>query len=63
VFPELVLESINEQKTLSVNFQALFPLLVNALQVQQRTLEQQQAEIRQLREELQQLRALLSQKR
>jgi hypothetical protein len=63
VFPELVLEGIDEQKTLSVNFQALFPLLVNALQVQQQTLEQQQAEIRQLREELQQLRALLTQKR
>jgi hypothetical protein len=63
VFPELVLESIDEQKTLSVNFQALFPLLVNALQVQQQTLEQQQAEIRQLREELRQLRALLTQKR
>jgi hypothetical protein len=62
VFPELVLEGIDEQKTLSVNFQALFPLLVNALQVQQQTLEQQQAEIRQLREELQQLRALLTQK-
>jgi hypothetical protein len=63
VFPELVSEAEDEQKTLTVNYQALFPLLVNALQVQQQTLEQQQAEIRQLREELRQLRALLTQKR
>jgi hypothetical protein len=63
VFPELVQESIDEQKTLSVNYQALIPLLVNALQVQQQTIEQQQVELRQLREELQQLRALLTQKR
>jgi hypothetical protein len=56
VFPELVQEGTDEQKTLSVNYQALFPLLVNALQVQQE-------EIRQLRQEVQELRALLTQKR
>jgi len=63
VFPELVQESIDDQKTLSVNYQALIPLLVNALQVQQQTIEQQQTEIRQLRKELEELRALLTQKR
>ncbi len=60
VFPELVLEGSDTDKTLSVNYQALIPLLVNALQVQQNTLQAQQAEIRQLREEVRQLRALLN---
>ncbi len=53
VFPELVLEGSDQDEMLSVNYQALFPLLVNAIQVQQ-------AEIRQLQEELRQLRALLN---
>ncbi len=56
VFPELVLESTDDNKTLSVNYQALIPLLVNALQAQQ-------AEIQQLRNEVQQLRAQLNRKR
>ncbi|MCX7686631.1 MAG: tail fiber domain-containing protein [Fimbriimonadales bacterium] len=55
VFPELVLEGTDEDRTLSVNYQALIPLLVNALQAQQ-------AEIQQLRNEVQQLRARLNQK-
>jgi hypothetical protein len=62
VFPELVLEGTDEQKTLSVNYQALFPFLVNALQVQEERIQQQEARIQRLEAELQQLRALLSQK-
>jgi hypothetical protein len=63
VFPELVLEGTDEQKTLSVNYQALFPFLVNALQVQEERIQQQEARIQRLEAELQQLRALLTQKR
>jgi len=55
VFPELVEEG-GDEKILSVNYQALIPLLVNALQ-------EQEARIHRLEAELQQLRAILAQKR
>jgi hypothetical protein len=57
VFPELVSEAEDEQKTLAVNYQALIPLLVNALQVQQEQIRQQEARIRKLEAELQRLQA------
>ncbi len=57
VFPELVSEGEDPQKTLAVNYQALIPLLVNALQVQQEQIRQQEARIQRLEAELQRLRA------
>jgi len=57
VFPELVSEAEDEQKTLAVNYQALIPLLVNALQVQQEQIRQQEARIQKLEAELQRLQA------
>ncbi|MCX7994010.1 MAG: tail fiber domain-containing protein, partial [Fimbriimonadales bacterium] len=48
IFPELVLEG-GEDNILSVNYQALIPLLVNAIQLQQREIEQLRAEVQQLR--------------
>lgn len=63
VFPELVEEGGDAEKTLSVNYQALIPLLVNALQVQQATIQQQEARIQRLEAELQQLRALIPRSR
>ncbi len=63
VFPELVLEGSDPDKTLSANYQALIPLLVNAMQVQQETIQQQEARIQRLEAELQQLRALVSRSR
>lgn len=56
MFPELVLEGSDPDKTLSVDYQALIPLLVNALQVQHE-------EIRQLREEFQQMRTQMNKTR
>jgi hypothetical protein len=55
VFPELVSEGEDAQKTLAVNYQALIPLLVNALQVQQEQIRQQEARIQKLEAELQRL--------
>jgi len=55
VFPELVSEGEDTQKTLAVNYQALIPLLVNALQVQQEQIRQQEARIQKLEAELQRL--------
>ena len=49
VFPELVQESIDDQKTLSVNYQALIPLLVNALQQQEARIQRLEAELQRLR--------------
>ncbi len=55
VFPELVSEGEDDQRTLAVNYQALIPLLVNALQVQQEQIRQQEARIQKLEAELQRL--------
>ncbi|GBC89667.1 hypothetical protein HRbin14_00393 [bacterium HR14] len=57
IFPELVEEGGDAQKTLAVNYQALIPLLVNALQVQEERIQKQEERIRKLEAELQQLRA------
>ncbi|BCW96104.1 MAG: tail fiber domain-containing protein [Fimbriimonadales bacterium] len=54
VFPELVSEGVDDENTLAVNYQALIPLLVNALQVQQAEIQQLRAEVRQLRMQLNQ---------
>jgi len=59
VFPELVQEGSDAEKTLSVNYQALIPLLVNAVQAQQEMIQQQEARIQRLEAELQQLRMLV----
>jgi hypothetical protein len=50
-----VSEGEDAQKTLAVNYQALIPLLVNALQVQQEQIRQQEARIQKLEAELQRL--------
>jgi len=55
VFPELVSEGEDDQRTLAVNYQALIPLLVNALQAQQEQIRQQEARIQKLEAELQRL--------
>ena len=39
VFPELVKESTDENKTLSVNYQGLIPVLINAIKEQQKQLK------------------------
>ena len=52
VLPQLVQEGSDANKTLSVNYTALIPLLVKALQEQQLTLQAQQAEINQLKAQL-----------
>ncbi|CUU36579.1 Chaperone of endosialidase [Armatimonadetes bacterium DC] len=49
IFPELVEEGGDAQKTLAVNYQALVPLLVNALQVQEERIRKLEAELQQLR--------------
>ncbi|MCL6534629.1 MAG: tail fiber domain-containing protein, partial [Armatimonadetes bacterium] len=55
VFPELVSEGEDDQRTLAVNYQALIPLLVNALQAQQEQIRQQETRIQKLEAELQRL--------
>ena len=45
VFPELVKESGDEKGTLSINYQGLVPILINAIKEQQKELQKLQKEI------------------
>ena len=45
IFPELVKESGDEQGTLSINYQGLIPILINAIKEQQTELQKLQKEI------------------
>lgn len=46
VFPELVTESQDEQGTLSVNYQGLIPVLINAIKEQQKEIEDLKSQVR-----------------
>lgn len=49
VFPELVTEAQDEQGTLSVNYQGLIPVLINAIKEQQKEIEELKTEVNKLR--------------
>lgn len=55
VFPELVRKSADEQETLSVNYQGLIPVLINAVNEQQDVIESQQNQINKLTDILKKL--------
>ena len=50
VFPQLVYESKDDQKILSINYQGLIPVLINAVNEHQETIEKQQIQIDKLSE-------------
>ncbi len=49
VFPELVTKASDEQGTLSVNYQGLIPVLINAIKEQQKEIEELKIEVNKLR--------------